>query len=202
MFWCNSSLDCLSLAPFLRFGLSNRTWNERVPVWEQETLSTVLDVLIRAKRSKSSQELTHEWRQFRTLKLTVTPCVHFLMGSFSRGWDVAVYVWHKPTELAHSFFYSVLVSISVYMAFSVVFHSITSPDNSPFSHSVLPVLSLPYWSFQLHTSLRVSFSPDIIHSGWRGTKHQLTNSLTHSVSLCFDRPNFLPRLINQKVFGL
>ena len=31
--------------------------------------------------------------------------------------------------------------------------SISSPDNSPFSHSVIPVLSLPCWSFQLHISL-------------------------------------------------
>ena len=50
-------------------------------------------------------------------------------------------------------FYSVLVSISVFMALSTVFHSVTSPANSPFSHSVLPVLFLPYWSFQLYISL-------------------------------------------------
>ena len=36
---------------------------------------------------------------------------------------------------------------------STVFYSINSPDNSPFSHSVLPVLSLPYWFFQLYVSL-------------------------------------------------
>ena len=53
-----------------------------------------------------------------------------------------------PTPL-----YSVLVSISIFIALSAVFHSINSPDNSPFSDSVLPVLSLPYWSFQLYTSL-------------------------------------------------
>ena len=40
-----------------------------------------------------------------------------------------------------------------YSVFLTVFHSIKSPDNSPFSHSVLPVLSLPYWSFQLYFSL-------------------------------------------------
>ena len=50
-------------------------------------------------------------------------------------------------------FYSVLVSISLFMALSTVFHSINSPDNSPFSLSVLPVVSLPYWSFQLYISL-------------------------------------------------
>ena len=46
-------------------------------------------------------------------------------------------------------FYSVLVSVSVFTALSTVFHSINSPDNSPLSHSVLPVLFRPYWSFQL-----------------------------------------------------
>ena len=59
------------------------------------------------------------------------------MGSPSRGGDVAVYV---------------LVSLSVFMALSTVFHLINSPDNSPLSHSVLPVLILPDWSFQLHIS--------------------------------------------------
>ena len=34
-------------------------------------------------------------------------------------------------------FYSVLVSISVFMALSTVFHSINSPDNSQFPNSVL-----------------------------------------------------------------
>ena len=49
----------------------------------------------------------------------------------------------KPTELAHSFFlYSVLVSVSVFLALSTVFHSISSPDNSLLSDSVLPVLTL------------------------------------------------------------
>ena len=44
-------------------------------------------------------------------------------------------------------FYSVLESVYVFMAFSTVFHSIHSPDNSPLSHSVLSVTFLPYWSF-------------------------------------------------------
>ena len=50
-------------------------------------------------------------------------------------------------------FYSVLVSISAFMALSTVFHSINSPDNSPFSDSVLPVLSLPDWSLQQYIPL-------------------------------------------------
>ena len=65
------------------------------------------------------------------------------MGSPSRGGDVAVYVfdvnqWSLPTP-----FHSVLVSVSVFMALSTVFHAINSLDHSPLSHSVLPVLFLP-----------------------------------------------------------
>ena len=50
-------------------------------------------------------------------------------------------------------FYYVLESISVFVALSTVFHSINSPSNSPLSGSVLSVLSLPSWSFQLYISL-------------------------------------------------
>ena len=70
------------------------------------------------------------------------------------------YVWslrHKPTELANSF-YSVLVSVSVFMALSTVFNSLNSPDNSPLSHFVLLVLFLPHWFFQLYISLLKSSS--------------------------------------------
>ena len=65
---------------------------------------------------------------------------------------------HNPTELAHSF-YSVLVSVSVFMVLSTVFHSINSPDNSPLSHSVLPVLFLPYWSIRLYIYISLGKSP-------------------------------------------
>ena len=47
-------------------------------------------------------------------------------------------------------------SISVFMSLSTAFHSINSPDNSPFSHSILPVLSLstdPFNYISLYESL-------------------------------------------------
>ena len=50
-----------------------------------------------------------------------------------------------PTPL-----YSVLVSVSAFMVFSTAFHSINSPDNSLLFHSVLLVLFLSHWSFQLY----------------------------------------------------
>ena len=74
-------------------------------------------------------------------------------SSPSRGGDVAVYVFDTNQPSLPTPFYSVLMSVSVFMALSTVFHSIKSPDNSPLSHSVLPVLFLPYWSFQLYISV-------------------------------------------------
>ena len=73
-------------------------------------------------------------------------------GSPSRGGDVAAYVFKISQPSLPTSFYSVLVSVSVFTALSTVFYFINSPDISPLSHSVLPVLFLPYWSFQLYVS--------------------------------------------------
>ena len=80
---------------------------------------------------------------------------------------------HKSTELAHSFFFKFCscVYFSLF-ALSTVFLSINSPDKSPFSHSVLPILSLALLVLSTVCLLmKVSFSPDIIPSGWLGSKH-------------------------------
>ena len=64
-------------------------------------------------------------------------------GSPSCGGDVAFYVFDINQPSVPTSFYSFLVSISVFMALPTEFHSIKSPDNSPLSQSVLPVLFLP-----------------------------------------------------------
>ena len=88
-------------------------------------------------------------RFYRKFLFSVVPA-----GSPSRGGDVLVYCFDvNQLSLPIPFFYSVLVSVSVFMALSTVFHSINSPANSSFSRSVLQVLSLSYWSFQLYVSL-------------------------------------------------
>ena len=85
------------------------------------------------------------------------------MGSPSRGGDVAVYVCDINQPSLPTPLHSVLMSMSVFMALSTVFHSINSPDNSPLSHSVLPVFIRPYLVLStLYLFLKVSFSPDII----------------------------------------
>ena len=73
--------------------------------------------------------------------------------SLSSGGDIAAYAFNISQPSLPIPFYSVLVTVSVFMAPSTVFVSVNSPDNSPLSHSVLPVLFLPYWSFQLYISL-------------------------------------------------
>ena len=95
-------------------------------------------------------------------KATLRICM--LLVSVSRRltsswWECyGVCLRYSPTELAHSFFFflffnSVLLSVSVFVALSTVFHPISSHDNSPLSYCVLPVSFLPRWSFQLYVSL-------------------------------------------------
>ena len=72
------------------------------------------------------------------------------------GW-CGLCFWHKPTELALFFLFCSCVYFCLY-SLSTVFRSINYPDNSPLSHSILPVLFLPYWSFQLYISLWKSSS--------------------------------------------
>ena len=68
----------------------------------------------------------------------------------SCGGDVVVYSFDINQPSLPTPFYPVLVSISVSMALFAVIDSINSPDNSPLSHSVLPVFFLPDWFFQLY----------------------------------------------------
>ena len=99
--------------------------------------------------------------------LSCTTLHHTLVptGLPSCGWDVAVYVFDinqlgLPTPL-----YSVLLSVSVFMALSNVFHPINFPDNSPLSHSVIhSVLSVLVLS-TAYLFMKVTLSPGIILCG-------------------------------------
>ena len=95
---------------------------------------------------------------FLTLYVFIRSFCHRLvpMGLPSCGGDAAVYVKDINQSSLPTPFYSVLVSISVFMALSTVFHSINSPDSSLLSNSILPILMLPYWFCQLYISLWTS----------------------------------------------
>ena len=104
-------------------------------------------------------------RQFWPLE---SPRAHLHVVGILRCMSFSV---NQPSSLTS--FYSVLASVSVVMALSTVFHSIF-PTTVRFL-TVLPVLFLPYWSFQLYTSMKVSVSLKIILCGLLGLKHQVTN---------------------------
>ena len=121
--------------------------------------------------------------QSKSVFLVLVPISGFLevalpAGSPSRSGDVTIFVKDiNQPSLPTPFFYSVLVSISLFMALSTVFHSIKSPDNSPFSHFALPVLSLPHWSFLLYVFLWKSPSAQkwFLVVDWAQNTNQLTN---------------------------
>ena len=72
-------------------------------------------------------------------------------GSPSSGGDVVAFVKDiNQPSLPHSFLFCSCVCL---WPFQLYFNFINSPDNSPLSHSVLPILILPHWSFQLYIAL-------------------------------------------------
>ena len=96
---------------------------------------------------------------------------------------------HKLAELEHSLLFCSFVCFCFYGPFNFIsFHEFFR------QLSVLPVLSQLYWSFQLLCLfMKVSFSREIIPSGWLGSKHQLTNSLLPLLPLALSLP-FTDRL--------
>ena len=130
-----------------------------------------------SKRVQSEALPLHQLNRFifpsdMTCPFSSLQCDPAITSSFSvtthsplHGGDVVLYVKEINQPSLPTPFYSVLVSVSVFMALSTVFHSINSPHNSPLSHSVLLILIPSYWPFQLYLSMKVSLSPEIIFCG-------------------------------------
>ena len=97
-------------------------------------------------------------------------------GSPPRRGDVAVYVFDINQPSLPAPFYSVLVSVSVFMTLLTVFHSINSPDKiSAFSLCSFGLVSALLVLSTICLFMKVSLYPDIILCVWLGLKHQLTN---------------------------
>ena len=136
------------------------------------------------------------------------------VGSPSRGGDIAVYVWHKPTKLACSLFCSCVCfwlygpfSCSSFCTFSqqlIIFSLCSSGLMSAFlvlstrylfmkvsfSPDIIPTGLLgSQHKLTNYSLMKVSFSPDIIPNGWLGLKHQLTNYSLMKVSFS---PDIIP----------
>ena len=107
-----------------------------------------------------------------------SPSTEVSEGSPSHGGDAAVYVFDINQASLSTPVHCILVSISVFMALSTVFHSIISPDNSVFSFCSSGLISASLVLSTMHLFTKVSFSPNIFLYGWLGLKLQLPNSLT------------------------
>ena len=93
-----------------------------------------------------------------------------------------VYVFDINQPSMPTPFYSVLVSVSVFMALSTIFHSINSPDNSAFWLCFSRLISALLVFSTTYLFMKDSFSPDIILCGWPNLKHQLTNYIFALIS--------------------
>ena len=90
----------------------------------------------------------------------------FIYKCICCGCFVVAYVSNIKQPSFPTPFYSVLVSISVFMALSTVFYSINSPYSSPFSHSGLSdLISVLLVRSIIYFFMKVSFSPDVTFTG-------------------------------------
>ena len=95
-------------------------------------------------------------------------------GSPSCGGDVVVYAWHKQTQLAHFFLFCSRVYVRLYGPFNCISFHKFSRQLSTFSLCSSSLISALLVLSAIYLSMKVSFSPDIIHCGCLGLKHQLT----------------------------
>ena len=87
-------------------------------------------------------------------------------------------VWHKPTELAHSFSFCSCVCFCLYGPFNCISLHKFSRQLSAFLLCSSGFISALLVLSTIYLSMKVSLNADIIPCGWLGLKHQLTNWLT------------------------
>ena len=96
----------------------------------------------------------------------VRHCIEVPTGSPSRGGDVAVYFFDINQPSFPTPFYSILVSVSVFMALSTLFHSIILPTElSAFSLFCSNAISALLVLSTIYFFMNVSLSPDITLCG-------------------------------------
>ena len=140
--------------------------------------------------------LSSLWSFIRSSTLTVFTQKSLLLlllvpvGSPSCGGDVSVYVWRKPTALAHSFLFCSCVYFCLYGPFNCIsFHKFSwqlSTFSLCFSCLILALLVLS----TIYFLIKVSISPDIILCVWLGLKHQLTNTEQANILFCAWLPSW------------
>ena len=95
--------------------------------------------------------------------------------AFMRWGCCCLCLWHKSTEIAHSFLLCSCVSVCLYSPFNCISFCKFSRQPSASSLCSSGLISALLVLSTMYLSMKVSFSPDVILYGWLGLKHQLTN---------------------------
>ena len=96
-------------------------------------------------------------------------------GSPSRGGDVTVYVLGISQPSFPHLLRCFCVYLGLYGPFNCISFHKSSRQLSAFSLCSSSLICALLVLSTIYVFLKVSFSPDIIHSGWLGSKHQWTN---------------------------
>ena len=84
-------------------------------------------------------------------------------------------LWHKPTELAHSFLFCSCLYCCLYGPFNCISFNKFSRQLPAFSLRSSGLISALVVLSTIYLFTKVSFSPDVILCGWLGLNHQLNN---------------------------
>ena len=84
-------------------------------------------------------------------------------------------LWHKPTELSHTFFFCSCVCFCLYGPFNCISFHKFSQQLSAFSLCSSDLISVLLALSTIYLFMKVSLSADIILCVWLGLKHQPIN---------------------------
>ena len=177
-FWLAGSERVVSLVGSFTIIIANCSW---FPVvwrsWKSHQNPSSLQ--------KHNRFFPRKW-MFCEWDVPIVPCVTFQNALFC-GPDGLTFTWwgrcslcfwHKPTELAHSFFFLLFLCLFLSLwPFQMCFiPSILPTTISAFSLCSFGLISALLVLLARYFFTKVPFSPDIILCGWLGLKqHELTN---------------------------
>ena len=127
---------------------------------------------------ESNEEKAHS-RWMYSIKVLFTCCLSLTRcprGLIFTWWECyGLCLWHTPTELAHSFLFCLFVCFCLYGPFNCISFLKFSRHLSVFSLCSSCLISAWLGLSTICLFRKASLSPDIIPSGWLGSKHQPTN---------------------------
>ena len=123
------------------------------------------------------------WWAFCVILISLTPPPPRPHGLTFTWWGhCGLCLWHKANELAHSFLFCSSVCFCLYGPFSYILFHKFSRQLSAFSLCSPGLISALFFLWTIYLFVKVSLSPDLILCCWFDLKHQLSLSLSPSLS--------------------